>query len=53
MKLLSKIIATRISRFLADVIGPDQAGFMPGRETCDNVITALNLIHSLRGEGLR
>lgn len=48
MKLLSKIIATRISNVLQDIVGPEQAGFMQGRETRDNVITALNLIHSLR-----
>lgn len=55
VKLLSKMIATRICRHLPDIIGPEQLGFMPGRELRDNVTKAVNLIHLLGGhteEGL-
>lgn len=52
MKLLSKIIATRIGKFLPDIVGPDQAGFMPEREAPDNVVKVMNFIHSLRGNSV-
>lgn len=49
IKLLSKIIAMRLCRHLPDIIGLEQVGFMPGREAHDNVIKAINLIHTLKG----
>lgn len=36
VKLLAKIVATRLRPLLHGLIGPEQAGFMPGREAKDN-----------------
>lgn len=46
VKLMSKIIANRLKPLLHKLIGSEQAGFMPGRETRDNVIKTLNLMHA-------
>lgn len=46
VKLLAKIIANRLRPLLHDLIGPEQADFMPGRKSKDNVTKALNLIHA-------
>lgn len=45
LKLLAKILAERLRPFLEHIIGPEQVGFMPGREAKDNIIKSLNLIH--------
>ncbi|KAM4702906.1 centromere protein Q [Rhinophrynus dorsalis] len=45
LKLFASLLALRLKPLLHRLIGPDQAGFMPGRETRDNVIKALSLIH--------
>lgn len=42
VKLLAKIIANRLRPLLHTLIGPEQAGFMPGREAKDNVTKSLN-----------
>lgn len=54
-KMHAKILASRLSPLLPDLIGPDQVGFMPGRETKDNVVKALLLtqtVHAGNIEGL-
>ena len=37
-KLLSRIIMHRLKPYMAEVIHPCQAGFVPGRRTSDNII---------------
>ncbi|KAM4688910.1 uncharacterized protein O3C94_007011 [Discoglossus pictus] len=45
VKILAKIMANRISKFLPDLIHKDQAGFIPFREAGDNVRKVLNIQH--------
>ena len=37
-KFLSQIIVQRLKLYIAEVINPCQAGFVPGRRTSDNII---------------
>lgn len=46
VKPMAKIISNRLKSLHYNLIGSEQAGFVPGRETRDNVIKALNLIHA-------
>lgn len=55
LKLLDKILANRLRLLQTNVIGPEQVGFMLGREAKDNIIKALLLTqasHSLHIESL-
>lgn len=52
LKLLSKILANRLKPLLSSLIGPDQVGFMPGREARDNIIKALLLTHAAHSRGI-
>lgn len=45
-KLMAKIIANRLRPLLHDIIGPDQAGFVPNREAKDNVTKSLDFIYA-------
>lgn len=40
-----KLFANHLRPLLHQLIGPEQIGFMPGRQARDNVTKALNLIH--------
>uniref|UniRef100_A0A8C5WC34 Reverse transcriptase domain-containing protein n=1 Tax=Leptobrachium leishanense TaxID=445787 RepID=A0A8C5WC34_9ANUR len=44
MKLLARILADRLKRFLPQLIDPDQVGFIPGREARDATTRILNAI---------
>lgn len=46
LKLLTKIIATRIQQHLPSLIHLDQVGFIPAREARDNTAKVLNLLHA-------
>uniref|UniRef100_A0A803JPQ3 Reverse transcriptase domain-containing protein n=1 Tax=Xenopus tropicalis TaxID=8364 RepID=A0A803JPQ3_XENTR len=51
-KILAKILATRLTRVIQDLIHPDQSGFMPGRATDFNLrrlFTNLQLSHTNKG----
>ena len=37
-KLLSRILVQRLKPYIAEIINPCQAGFVPGRRTSDNII---------------
>uniref|UniRef100_A0A8C5PM05 Reverse transcriptase domain-containing protein n=1 Tax=Leptobrachium leishanense TaxID=445787 RepID=A0A8C5PM05_9ANUR len=44
MKLLARVLANRLKRFLPQLIDPDQVGFIPGREARDATIRVINAI---------
>uniref|UniRef100_A0A8C5PVG5 Reverse transcriptase domain-containing protein n=1 Tax=Leptobrachium leishanense TaxID=445787 RepID=A0A8C5PVG5_9ANUR len=44
MKLLARVLANRLKRFMPQLIHPDQVGFIPGREARDATIRVLNAI---------
>ena len=46
-KLVSCIIVQRLKPYVAEVINPCQAGFMPGRRTSDNIIIVQKVIRTL------
>ncbi|XP_040292346.1 zinc finger protein 420-like [Bufo bufo] len=37
VKLLTKVLATRLSRLILTIVHPDQTGFMPGKSTAINI----------------
>lgn len=47
VKILAKLLATRLQPLLPMVILPDQSGFVPGRSTAHNLRTILSLMHYL------
>ncbi|XP_027169914.1 uncharacterized protein LOC113769603 [Coffea eugenioides] len=46
-KIVSKILAIRISKLLPKLISPWQTGFVPGRDIVDNVLLAQELVLDL------
>uniref|UniRef100_A0A8C5QAN6 Reverse transcriptase domain-containing protein n=2 Tax=Leptobrachium leishanense TaxID=445787 RepID=A0A8C5QAN6_9ANUR len=49
MKLLARVLANRLKRYMPQLINPDQVGFIPGREARDATIRIINTIaHSKR-----
>lgn len=44
LKILSKILTTRLENILPLLIGPDQTGFIKGRNSCNNLRHLLNVI---------
>ncbi len=45
MKILSKVMASRLSRHMADLIHPDQSGFVPGRHIFSNLRRLFNIMY--------
>ena len=46
-KLVSHIIVQRLKPYMAEVINPCQARFVPGRRTSDNIIIVQEVIRTL------
>ena len=46
-KFLSKLLYTKISQALPDLISPSQSGFVPGRLIADNILLAQEMTHHL------
>ena len=46
-KLVSRIIVQWLKPYMAEVINPCQAGFVPGRRTSDNIIIVQEVIRTL------
>uniref|UniRef100_A0A8C5MTU0 Reverse transcriptase domain-containing protein n=1 Tax=Leptobrachium leishanense TaxID=445787 RepID=A0A8C5MTU0_9ANUR len=44
MKILARILANRLQRFLPQLVDPDQVGFIPGREARDATTRILNAL---------
>ena len=47
-KLVSRILVQRLKPYMAEIINPCQAGFVPGRRTSDNIILVQEVILTLR-----
>lgn len=47
MKVISKVIANRLKPLMGDLIGHEQASFIPGRQTSNNIVMTQELLHSL------
>lgn len=45
LKILAKILANMMKPLLSKIIGPEQVGFIPGREASENITKTFNLIH--------
>ena len=45
-KCISKVIALRLKASLADVIGPSQSAFIPGRNISDAILLTKELLHN-------
>ncbi|CAL5187247.1 unnamed protein product [Lathyrus oleraceus] len=50
-KIISKVMATRLSRVLSNIISRSQAAFVPGQKIHDHVFLAYELIRSYNGKG--
>lgn len=48
IKLLAKILATRMNNIIGHLIHKDQTGFIPKRQAGDNIRQALLLIHAAK-----
>ena len=52
-KIITKVLANRFRGIMGHLIGHEQCGFIPGRSTCDNILIAQEIIHSMRMKGRR
>ncbi|XP_074289594.1 uncharacterized protein LOC141614747 [Silene latifolia] len=54
-KIVSKVLANRLKRFLGEIVSENQSAFTPGRLISDNILVAFELFHHMKntrqGEG--
>lgn len=48
IKIVTKVVANRLKPVMNDLVGVEQANFIPGRHTIDNIVVAQEALHSLR-----
>ncbi|GBG65228.1 hypothetical protein CBR_g50019 [Chara braunii] len=51
-KILAKILARRLSKYLPDLVKGDQAAFIRGRSIFDNIITAIETLEEVQSKEL-
>lgn len=47
IKIITKVIANRMKPLMNDLVGLNQARFIPGRHTTDNILVAQEVVHSV------
>ena len=47
-KIIAKVIENRLKPLLSGLIGPEQSGFIEGRQILDGIITVQEASHSLK-----
>lgn len=47
IKIITKVIANRMKPLMNDLVGLNQASFIPGRHTTDNILVAQEVVHSV------
>ncbi|KAK4257184.1 hypothetical protein QN277_006806 [Acacia crassicarpa] len=50
-KIITKVLANRFRGVMSTIVGPEQCSFIAGRSTCDNILIAQEIIHSMRMRG--
>lgn len=48
LQLITKLIVRRLRGVWGEIIAPNQASFVPGRQGVDNVIICQEILHSLK-----
>lgn len=48
IKIITKLIANRVKMLMNKLTQPNQSSFIPGRQTTDNIVTAQEIIHSMK-----
>ncbi|CAH9085655.1 unnamed protein product [Cuscuta epithymum] len=46
-KVISKLLVSRMRKWIGQIIGPFQSSFVPGRGTTDNILITQEVVHSL------
>ena len=47
---MTKILANRLSRFIASYVHKDQVGFIPGRQGADQIRRAIDIVSLLQSQ---
>ncbi|XP_072075375.1 uncharacterized protein [Arachis hypogaea] len=47
-KVITKVLVNRLRPHLKEIVGPLQGGFIPGRETPNNIIVAQEVLHFMK-----